>query len=247
LSEQLRQFFILGQPVNIATDYFGWLVDRLDRQLNTHVVTMNAEMVMQARQNPEFAGVLRQADLITADGAGIVLALGLHGIQQQKCAGIDLGAALIELAGQRGPSCPIAFYGGRPEVLPKAVDYWQQRFPDLHIALQYDGYIDEARQQQLLQELEQKQPKIILVALGIPRQEVWIRQHRHLCPGSLWVGVGGSFDVWSGTKKRAPQIWQQLNLEWLYRLGQEPSRWQRMLALPQFMGMALGEKFGRKT
>jgi N-acetylglucosaminyldiphosphoundecaprenol N-acetyl-beta-D-mannosaminyltransferase len=78
--------------------------------------------------------------------------------------------------------------------------------------------------------------------LGIPRQEQWICQHRHLCPHSIWVGVGGSFDVWSGTKRRAPKIWQQLNLEWLYRLGQEPSRWRRMLALPQFMWLAMVER-----
>jgi N-acetylglucosaminyldiphosphoundecaprenol N-acetyl-beta-D-mannosaminyltransferase len=246
VSEQLRQFFILGQPINLSADYFGWLVDRLDRKLSTHVVTMNAEMVMQAREDPELASILHQADLIAADGSGVTLALKLYGIQQQRCAGIDLGAALLELAAERGESCSVAFYGGRPEVLTKAVAYWQQRLPNLFIALQYDGYIDAEKQQILLQELEKQQPKIILVALGIPRQEVWISKNRHRCPESLWVGVGGSFDVWSGTKNRAPRILQQLNLEWLYRLYQEPSRWRRMLALPQFVGLALGERFQGK-
>jgi N-acetylglucosaminyldiphosphoundecaprenol N-acetyl-beta-D-mannosaminyltransferase len=246
VSETLRQFLILGQPVNLAPDYFAWLVDRLDQGINTHVITMNAEMVMQARTQPELADILRQADLITADGSGIVAALRLHGIRQRKSAGIDMGAALLELAGQRGADCSVAFYGGRPEVMPLAVEAWQRRLPNLVIAVQYDGYINENQQQQLLAELAERQPKIILVALGIPRQELWIRQHRHLCPHSIWVGVGGSFDVWSGTKKRAPKIWQQLNLEWLYRLGQEPSRWRRMLALPQFMLLAMGERFGKK-
>lgn len=244
MSEPLRKFSILGQPVNLSPDYFGWLVDRLDRKLSTHVVTMNAEMVMQAREDPKLADILRQADLIAADGSGVTLALKLYGIQQQRCAGIDLGAALLELAAERGENCSVAFYGGRPEVLTKAVAYWQQQLPNLSIALQYDGYIDAEKQQILLQELEKQQPKIILVALGIPRQEVWISQNRHCCPESLWVGVGGSFDVWSGTKSRAPHILQQLNLEWLYRLYQEPSRWRRMLALPQFVGLALGERMG---
>jgi N-acetylglucosaminyldiphosphoundecaprenol N-acetyl-beta-D-mannosaminyltransferase len=242
----LRKYQILGQPVNLSADYWGWLLDRLDRGINTHVVTMNAEMVMQANQNPVLAKVLQQADLIAADGAGIVMALKFHGINQQRCAGIDLGAALLTLAGERGADCPVALYGGKPEVLPKAVAFWRSRFPELSIIAEYDGYIGAEAQQELLDKLQKQQPKIILAALGIPRQEVWIAENRHICPQAIWVGVGGSFDVWSGTKKRAPAIWQKLNLEWLYRLRQEPSRWRRMLALPHFMLLAIGERLRGK-
>jgi N-acetylglucosaminyldiphosphoundecaprenol N-acetyl-beta-D-mannosaminyltransferase len=72
------------------------------------------------------------------------------------------------------------------------------------------------------------------VGLGVPRQELWIAQHRYLCPQAIWIGVGGSFDIWSGTKNRAPAWLGKNNLEWLYRLYQEPWRWRRMLALPEF-------------
>jgi N-acetylglucosaminyldiphosphoundecaprenol N-acetyl-beta-D-mannosaminyltransferase len=243
----LSKHQILGQPVNLSPDYWGWLVDRINRGINTHVVTMNAEMVMQANQSPELAKILQQADLIAADGAGIVMALKLHGIKQQRCAGIDLGARLLQLAGERGANCPVALYGGKPEVLPKAVAFWQRQLPGLSIVAQADGYINQAAQQDLLNQLQQQQPKIILVALGIPRQEVWIAQHRQICPQAIWVGVGGSFDVWSGTKKRAPVIFQKLNLEWLYRLAQEPTRWRRMLALPQFMLLAMAERLQGKS
>jgi N-acetylglucosaminyldiphosphoundecaprenol N-acetyl-beta-D-mannosaminyltransferase len=242
----LSEYQILGQPVNLSADYWGWLVDRLDRGINTHVVTMNAEMVMQANQNPELARTLQQADLIAADGAGIVLALKFHGINQQRCAGIDLGEKLLELAGERGVACSVALYGGKPEVLPKAVAFWQNKFPGLSIVAQADGYISESAQQELIAQIQQQQPKIIMVALGIPRQEVWIAQNRHICPQAIWIGIGGSFDVWSGTKKRAPKIFQKLNLEWLYRLGQEPSRWRRMLALPRFMLLAVEERLRGK-
>ncbi len=197
---------------------------------------------MQANQNPELAKILQQADLIAADGAGIVLALKFYGINQQRCAGIDLAAQLLELAGERGSACPVALYGGRPEVLPKAVAFWQRKFPGLLIVAQADGYISELAQQELIAQIQQQQPKIIMVALGIPRQEVWIAQNRQICPQAVWIGIGGSFDVWSGTKKRAPKIFQKLNLEWLYRLGQEPSRWRRMLALPQFLLLAVRER-----
>ena len=85
-----------------------------------------------------------------------------------------------------------------------------------------------------MQTLTQLQPQVIFVGLGVPRQELWIAEHRHLCPHSIWVGVGGSFDIWSGGKTRAPRWLANNNLEWLYRLYQEPWRWQRMLALPEF-------------
>jgi N-acetylglucosaminyldiphosphoundecaprenol N-acetyl-beta-D-mannosaminyltransferase len=247
VNETLQQYPILGQPVNLSADYFKWLLDRLDRGVSTHVITMNSEMVMQANQSPQLTAIIQQADLVAADGAGITLALKLNGIDQQRCAGIDLGASLLKVAGERGADCPVAFYGGKPEVLPRAIAYWQQQFPQLSIVIQQHGYIDKDEQAQILAELQAKQPRIILVALGIPRQEVWINEHRQLCPHSIWVGVGGSFDVWSGTKRRAPVFIQKLNLEWLFRLAQEPSRWRRILLLPQFALLALQERWSHKN
>ncbi len=207
---------------------------------------MNSEMIMQANQNPQLASIIQQADLVAADGAGVTLALKLNGIKQQRYAGIDLGAALLKVAGKQGADCPVAFYGGKPAILPQAVNFWQQQFPRLSVVIQHHGYITAAEQEQLLAELQAQQPRIILVALGIPRQEVWISEHRHLCPRSIWLGVGGSFDVWSGTKARAPELIQKLNMEWLFRLAQEPSRWRRILVLPQFVLLAIQEWWQKK-
>ncbi len=207
---------------------------------------MNSEMIMQANQDPQLASIIQQADLVAADGAGVTLALKLNGIKQQRYAGIDLGAALLKVAGKQGADCPVAFYGGKPAILPKAVNFWQQQFPRLSVVIQHHGYITAAEQEQLLAELQAQQPRIILVALGIPRQEVWISAHRHLCPRSIWLGVGGSFDVWSGTKARAPELIQKLNMEWLFRLAQEPSRWRRILVLPQFVLLAIQEWWQKK-
>ena len=80
------------------------------------------------------------------------------------------------------------------------------------------------------------------MGLGVPRQELWIAQNRHLCPNSTWIGVGGSFDIWSETKERAPQWLCDNNLEWTYRLYQEPWRWKRMMALPHFAWRALVQR-----
>jgi N-acetylglucosaminyldiphosphoundecaprenol N-acetyl-beta-D-mannosaminyltransferase len=82
--------------------------------------------------------------------------------------------------------------------------------------------------------IKQESPDLLFVALGAPRQEQWIARHLPELPVSLAMGVGGSFDVLSGRVKRAPEVWQKLNLEWLYRLLSQPKRWRRQLLLPQF-------------
>ncbi|MBD0344706.1 MAG: WecB/TagA/CpsF family glycosyltransferase, partial [Coleofasciculus sp. Co-bin14] len=96
------------------------------------------------------------------------------------------------------------------------------------------GYLSPEAEQELKDGLKQKQPRVIFVGLGVPRQEFWIAQNRHLCPEATWIGVGGSFDIWAGVKSRAPRWLGDNHLEWLYRLYQEPWRWRRMRALPQF-------------
>ncbi len=236
----LRKFQILGQPVHLSPDYLQWTIDRLERGIGTRVVTMNAEIVMEANRQPQLAEILEGADLVTPDGAGLVLALKLHGIEQTRCAGIELGEALLEIAATA--NYPVFFYGGKPAIVTKAAEKMQARLPNLDIVGIFNGYIDSEEQMVLKLQLSIAKPKIILVALGVPRQEIWIQENFHLCPEAIWVGVGGSFDVWSGVKQRAPKLFRKLNLEWLYRFGQEPSRWRRMLALPQFAFLALGER-----
>ncbi len=238
----LPQFKILGQPVHLNPDYIQWLVNRLDRGIGTHVVTMNGEIIMQANQQPELAAIIQQADLVTPDGAGVIFALKLHGINQIRCAGIELGEALLKLASTQEHNYPVFLYGGKPGIVDRAAQNWQTKLPNLKIVGIQHGYINTTEQAELDRQLIATQPKIILVALGVPRQELWIRDHFQLCPGAIWVGVGGSFDVWSGIKKRAPQVFRNLNLEWLYRFAQEPTRWRRMLTLPHFAILALKER-----
>ncbi len=238
----LPRFKILGQPVHLTPDYVQWLVSRLEQGVGTHVVTMNGEIIMQANQQPELAKIVQHADLVTPDGAGVIFALKLHGINQIRCAGIELGEKLLRLASQPGYDYSVLLYGGKPGIVEQAAQNWQKKLPNLKIVGTYHGYISADEQAELDRELTLTQPKIILVALGVPRQELWIRDRLHLCPGAIWVGVGGSFDVWSGNKKRAPQIYQKLNIEWLYRLAQEPTRWRRMLSLPHFAILAIKER-----
>lgn len=245
-STPLPQFKILGQPVHLAPNYTSWSIDRLQQGIGTHVVTMNAEIVIQASHDAELSSIIEKADLVTPDGSGIIMALGLYGIEQTRCAGIDLGEDLLRLAGKPEYNYPVFFYGGKPDIVQRAAQKWQTELPNLNIVGIEHGYLNSEEQAKMLEQIQTTQPKIILVALGMPRQEIWIRDNFHLCPEAIWVGVGGSFDVWSGVKKRAPQFIRNLDLEWMYRIAQEPSRWRRALALPQFAVLAVAERIRRK-
>jgi N-acetylglucosaminyldiphosphoundecaprenol N-acetyl-beta-D-mannosaminyltransferase len=231
--ETLPQYSVLGLPIHLLDDYPRWLIDRSVQGIGSHVITLNAEMAMLGEKDPDVARAIREADLVIPDGAGIVLYLRLRGRKQTRCPGIELAEAVITALGQQGQDCPIAFFGGKPGITAQAAARWQQRVPEL-FALTHHGYLSEQENEAWLQLLKDKQPRLILVGLGVPRQEYWIRQYRSICPNAIWIGVGGSFDVWSGTKKRAPRWFCENHLEWLYRLYQEPWRWRRMLALPTF-------------
>ncbi|WP_267383015.1 WecB/TagA/CpsF family glycosyltransferase [Cyanobacterium sp. uoEpiScrs1] len=226
-------FPILNVFVHLLDDYSSWLLQCLNHHQGVHVVTLNAEMAMLAEKDSSVTDIIRKADLVVPDGAGVILYLRLRQQRQQRCPGIELAESLLRELGSRENSPLIVFYGGKPGVSHAAADQWCKKLPSISI-LSSHGYLSSEEEKLWRQTLLDKQPQLILVGLGVPRQEFWIQQHRHLSPRGIWIGVGGSFDIWSGTKARAPQWLRDNNLEWLYRLYQEPWRWQRMLALPRF-------------
>jgi N-acetylglucosaminyldiphosphoundecaprenol N-acetyl-beta-D-mannosaminyltransferase len=234
----LKTALVFGVPVHLGRHYGEWLQARLEAGEGAHVVTLNAEMVMLAEKNAAAAAAIQQADLIIPDGAGVTIYLRLEGFKQTRCPGIELAAEMIDRVAQSPNPRAIAFYGGAPGVTDLAAQHWQQSYPSLAILTRH-GFIDDQEEKSWCQTLQAQQPSLILVGLGVPRQEYWIQSHRHLCPQAIWIGVGGSFDIWSGNKQRAPEFFRRLNLEWLYRLYQEPWRWRRMLVLPKFFLRAL--------
>ncbi|WP_341525813.1 WecB/TagA/CpsF family glycosyltransferase [Nostoc sp. UHCC 0302] len=235
MSKMPKALSVLGIPVHVMSNYPGWLLECLQQGRGTHVVTLNAEMTMQAEQNKSLAQVIQDAELVIPDGAGVVLYLRwLLWQKVQRFPGIELAEQLLQEIGQQNTAIKVFFYGGAPGVAAKAAEYWQQEIPGLNIAGTHSGYHSLEEEEKLRETFRQVQPQVIFVGLGVPRQELWIAKNRHLCPEAIWIGVGGSFDIWSGTKTRAPAWLGNNNLEWLYRLYQEPWRWRRMLALPAF-------------
>lgn len=236
-SEQPQSLPILGLAVDILPDYTQWLAAQIAQNEGLHVVTLNAEMTMQARENPELAQIIQEAGLVIPDGAGVVMHFRLRGRKIDRCPGIEMAEALLQASEQNNWS--FFFYGGAPGVTEQAAQKWQQQQPTINIVGTQNGYISGEELDDFCQTLKQLQPQVIFVGLGVPRQEFWIAEHRHLCPHAIWVGVGGSFDIWAETKTRAPKWLCDNNLEWVYRLYQEPWRWRRMLALPQFAWCSL--------
>jgi N-acetylglucosaminyldiphosphoundecaprenol N-acetyl-beta-D-mannosaminyltransferase len=203
------------------------------------VVTLNAEMTMAARAIPELGAVIEAAELVIPDGAGVVWALGRQGFRVRRAPGIELARRLLEHAASH--QWRVALVGASPEVMDTLVGRLRRELPGLDLVIASHGYLQAAEWPELERRLLEARPDLVLAALGVPRQETWIRGLAGRRSG-LWMGVGGSFDVWAGTKKRAPKWMRALQIEWLYRLVQEPTRWRRMLALPEFAGAVLREK-----
>ncbi|MEB3284150.1 MAG: WecB/TagA/CpsF family glycosyltransferase [Candidatus Sericytochromatia bacterium] len=201
-----------------------------------HVVTMNAEMAIQALEDADLGDIIKRASLVTPDGIGVVWAIARQqsGPRVVKVAGVDLVQALVARIAQTGHR--LYLLGGKPGVAEAAAVALQQRYSGLQITGCHHGFFSPEDEPDLLDKIKAARPDILLVALGVPRQEKWIERHRNELQATIAIGVGGSLDVFAGRVRRAPATFQRLHLEWLYRLIQEPWRMKRMRStLPPFV------------
>lgn len=209
-------------------------------------VTPNPEIVLAARKNPDLTAAVRSADLILPDGIGLVLASRLtESPLRHRLPGIDFASALMERLAAQGGS--VYLLGGRPGVADRAAGRLTKQYPGLRIAGSRHGYFSEAEETEILSELSDKKPALILVCLGSPRQELWMARTAPRLAGGLMVGLGGALDVYSGQKQRAPETLRRLGLEWLFRLFREPERLPRMIRLPAVFWAALTERYRRAS
>jgi N-acetylglucosaminyldiphosphoundecaprenol N-acetyl-beta-D-mannosaminyltransferase len=234
---QLKEARLLGYPVHLVDkgEAEAFVKEALSTGQTLQVVTLNPEMMMQGDMNPELGGILKRANLVLPDGAGLVWALRKRGHSVKRLPGIEFSESLLRWAAET--SQPVAFIGAAQEVLTLAVENLQKRFPGLRVVYQHHGFFKPGEEEsQIVEACVEAQPKIILVALGVPRQEIWIHRYQSLFPAAVMVGVGGSLDVWSGKTLRAPAWMRRLNLEWLYRITSEPWRIKRIYkTLPMFV------------
>ena len=206
----------------------------------SQVVTINPEMFDCAKADKEFASILETAEMVIPDGVGVKIGLKILGYNVDRIAGVDYARKMIELSAQN--NLPVALIGAKPEVIQKACDNLKSEIEGVNIVYSQDGYFDD--EDRVLDELSQSGARLVLVALGSPKQEKFISKAKKIVPFGLMIGVGGSFDVWSGTVERAPEIYQKLGIEWLYRTVKQPERFKRIFpTLPLFIMRVFKEKF----
>lgn len=227
------------QRLNVDT----FTIDEAIKYANTisgQVITINPEMIENASQNPDFAEIINSAELVIPDGIGVEIGLKILGYNVRRIAGIEFAHRMIEECAKNSQS--VALVGAKPQIVEKAKENLEKEISGLYITYAHDGYF--SNDEEIINELKIRQPRLVLCALGSPKQEEFIIKAKQVLPNALFVGVGGSFDVWSGVVERAPEIYQKLGLEWLYRTVKEPKRFKRIFpTLPLFVLKVLREKF----
>ncbi|MCU0641485.1 MAG: WecB/TagA/CpsF family glycosyltransferase [Candidatus Margulisbacteria bacterium] len=202
------------------------------------IVTPNPEMIVACQHDRELKEIINKAALRVPDGVSLVVVSRLLGTPlKERVSGIDL---LLRLAAVgAGLGWKIFLLGGAPGVAAEAGRNLQAQFPGLKVVGAEDGY--QRDDSVVIKKILHAEPDILFCGLGAGKQERWLNHHLAELK-VVGMGVGGSFDVISGRKKRAPTWTQALYIEWLYRLVTEPQRWQRQLALPKFLWLTLVRK-----
>jgi N-acetylglucosaminyldiphosphoundecaprenol N-acetyl-beta-D-mannosaminyltransferase len=230
----MERVSILG--VKIENVSLNEAVDRIEMMIKEResclVVTANPEIILLTEKDQDFARCIDRAKMVTADGIGIVIASKLIGQPlKQRVAGIDMVSELFS----RAQNKKYRFYlvGAKPGVADKAAENIKKTFPGIEIVGIQHGYFKD--DSEIIQDIMEKKPDILLAALGMGKQEKWIIDRIFHAGVPVSIGVGGSLDVFAGEAQRAPVWMQKAGLEWFYRLLKQPSRYERMLQLPLFL------------
>ena len=227
---------ILGVDVDAVT--MAEAVDVVRRAMDTRagvmVATANAEMLMRATHDEELRRILNASALVVPDGAGTVWAARHLGhAMPERVAGYDLAQELLRCAPAEGRR--VYFFGSAPGVAEKAKAKAEQLYPGIEIVGVRNGFFSPADNAAIIAEIRAARPDLLLVALGVPKQEKWIAAHLAELDVPVAIGVGGTLDVMAGVMKRAPYWMQRAKLEWLFRGLMQPKRAGRLLALPKFV------------
>lgn len=205
--------------------FLDLLKDNLKQEKRMFIVTANPEAFIFGNQDTEVENLLLdEQTTVVADGVGIVKGAAMIGVTvEERIPGVDIAEKLMEYGSELNKT--IFLFGAKQEVIDALCDVIKNKYPNLTVVGAVNGYV--ADKDAVMEEARSLSPDIILVALGIPAQEKLIYRHFKNFDKGIFVGVGGSFDVLSGTKARAPEFFIKHNIEWLYRIMKEPSRLKR--------------------
>ena len=188
-----------------------------------HLMGVNADKINQCQSDEVIKKIVNDSEIINADGASVVLASRFLGYQvPERVAGIDLMQRLLKLADEKSYS--VYFFGSKEEVLQDMLKNFKEEYPKLRVAGYRNGYFSEEDEQDIQKDIREKNPDFVFVGITSPKKEYIIQKFMDNRVNSIFMGVGGSFDVLSGHIKRAPLWMQKSNLEWLFRVANEPKR-----------------------
>jgi len=214
-----------------------------------HIVSLNPENLVLAQKNKSFKQTLETAQIKIVDGAGVVVASQILGVEQgQRITGGELMEELIELANSM--RLRVLLLGGRPNLANSLADCYAKRFTEA----KFKG-VEGVRQIQKPKKIEEDElfsivarykPQVVFASFGSPYQELWLDRHSNKFDGMVCMGVGGAFDYFGGVVPRAPEFLRKIGLEWLFRLMVQPWRWRRQLRLIKFCWLVLKEKWKMK-
>lgn len=243
MSDKVNILGVYVDMVNI-TQAADKIMEFLDSDGLHKVYTPNSEIIMAAYKDSDFKELLNGADLLTADGIGVVYASKiLKKPISERAAGYDIACEVLERIKDTEHS--VYLFGGKPGVAEAAEENLKKRYPGIKVAGRHDGYFKPEDETGIVEDINNSGADLLFVCLGAPKQEQWIARNENALNVRAAMGIGGSLDVFAGTALRAPKFFCDHGLEWFYRLMKQPSRAGRMLALPKFAATVLikGRKF----
>ncbi|MDI9640935.1 WecB/TagA/CpsF family glycosyltransferase [Kamptonema cortianum] len=233
---------ILGVPVSLL-DMQATLahIDLLIQSNDPHLVaTADSSGIVIAQTDTELLSLYQSASLVTPDSYGVVWALKKKGKKCERVSGVDIADQLCALSAQKGYS--IYLLGSEPGIAEAAAERLRLKHPGCRIIGTHHGYFPPSENQFVAEQIAPLKPDILLVAMGIPRQEKFIAETMGIIRAKVAIGVGGSLDVFSGRAKRAPKVIQKLKLEWLWRTLLNPKKMAKAKLLPRFAWLVLRSK-----
>ena len=206
-------------------EFYEMIGKKLKQNKKTCIITANPETIMFAEKDDEFQRMFdNQFTVVVPDGIGVVKAAKLSGIDiTERITGVDIAVKLLEDCNELKKS--LYLFGAKQEVIDAMKKVIKTKYSDIEFLGATNGYIKDKDKE--MEQIAEKKPDVVMVALGIPAQEKLIYKHLDKFEKGILIGVGGSFDVISGTKKRAPKLFIKTNTEWLYRIICEPKRLKR--------------------
>ena len=226
----------------IFSDNKEELLKEIENKKRVNIISGNPEVLYNGIKNEFLKNSFTKEDaLIIPDGVGTLLAAKINGIDiTEKIAGIEVMNMLLKEA--RDKNLKVFLLGAKEEILIKCKEKIKESYDGINIVGSNNGFFDLDNCDDLIEKINESKADILLVAMGAPRQEVFIEKYKDKLCCKIFMGVGGSFDVFAGNVNRAPQFMINIGMEWLYRVAKEPWRIKRLGSIPKFLVLSIKER-----